>query len=82
MLTRSHVCCAFSSARALSLNVICIFEMACSKPISSVGMFLRYNGVANNDILHQLVILLNGCNVASGVNILLINVVMLLDEKY
>ena len=28
MLTYSHVCCAFSSARALSLNVICIFEMA------------------------------------------------------
>jgi len=30
MLTYSHVCCAFSSARALFLNVICIFEMACS----------------------------------------------------
>jgi hypothetical protein len=30
MLTYSHVCCAFSSARALSLNVIFIFEMACS----------------------------------------------------
>jgi hypothetical protein len=30
MLTYSHVCCAFSSARALSLNVICIFEIACS----------------------------------------------------
>jgi hypothetical protein len=28
MLTYSHVCCAFSSARALSLNVICIFEIA------------------------------------------------------
>jgi alanine-synthesizing transaminase len=33
MLTYSHVCCPFSSARALSLNVICIFEMACSKLI-------------------------------------------------
>jgi len=31
MLTYSRICCAFSSARALSLNVICIFEMACSK---------------------------------------------------
>jgi hypothetical protein len=31
MLTYSHVCSAFSSARALSLNVICIFEMACSQ---------------------------------------------------
>jgi hypothetical protein len=30
MLTYSHVCCAFSSARALSLNAICIFEMAFS----------------------------------------------------
>jgi hypothetical protein len=30
MLTYSHVCCAFSSAHALSLNVICIFEMACT----------------------------------------------------
>ena len=28
-----HVCCAFSSARALSLNVICIFEMACSESV-------------------------------------------------
>jgi len=31
MLTCSHVCCAFSSARALSLNVIYLFEMACNK---------------------------------------------------
>ena len=29
MLTYPHVCCAFSSARALSLNVIYIFETAC-----------------------------------------------------
>jgi len=30
MLTYAQVCCAFSSARALSLNVISIFEMACN----------------------------------------------------
>jgi hypothetical protein len=30
MLTYSDVCCALSSARALSLNAIFIFEMACS----------------------------------------------------
>jgi hypothetical protein len=30
MLTDSSVCCAFSSARALSLNVICIFEIVFS----------------------------------------------------
>jgi len=35
MLTYSHVCSAFSSARALSLNVIYIFEMACSTPHST-----------------------------------------------
>ena len=29
MLTYSRVCCAFSSVRALPLNVIYIFEMAC-----------------------------------------------------
>ena len=28
MLTYYRVCCAFSSARALSLNVICIFKIA------------------------------------------------------
>ena len=28
------VCCAFSSARALSLNVICIFEIACNTSLS------------------------------------------------
>ena len=30
MLTYSYVCCAFSSARALYLNAICIFEMDCT----------------------------------------------------
>jgi len=29
MLTYLRLCSAFSSARALSLNVFCIFEMAC-----------------------------------------------------
>jgi hypothetical protein len=29
MLTYSHVCSAFSSAHAFSLNVICSFEMPC-----------------------------------------------------
>ena len=36
MLTYSHVCSAFSSARALSLNVICTFEIACNNN----GLFL------------------------------------------
>jgi hypothetical protein len=31
MLTYSRVCCAFSSIRASSLSVICIFEIASSK---------------------------------------------------
>ncbi len=43
MLTYSRVCCAFSSARALSLNVICIFEMACSEKIAACCA--RSNGV-------------------------------------
>jgi hypothetical protein len=35
MLTYSHVCSAFSSARALSLNVICIFEMTCMSQLGA-----------------------------------------------
>ena len=41
MLTYSHVCCAFSSARALSLNVICIFEMACKQGVVYYGLVFR-----------------------------------------
>ena len=49
MLTYSHVCYAFSSVRALPLNVICIFEMACSwngiYPFSIAKMSVRFHRI-------------------------------------
>jgi len=38
-----HVCSAFSSARALSLNVICIFEMACIIPLKIHQFYININ---------------------------------------
>ena len=41
MLTYPRVCCAFSSTRAMSLNVICIFEMACKNEKMDFSAFQR-----------------------------------------
>ena len=47
MLTYARVCCAFSSSRALTLNVICLFEMACNKPekLLDQQVFISMRGI-------------------------------------
>ena len=43
LLTYYRVCCAFSSARALSLNAIYVFEMACYYFLLNINLLKNFH---------------------------------------